>query len=225
MSLSTPWTTQYVGDCEFELRRQGKWKADVLGCDRFTEEWYGRADKLSDFLDALVLGGRHSTFPAAWLSDWDNSDGESGFATVNLEYTGFRRGSVRAPLYKPSKSIQTISSQATLPDLGKASIEATILAPAGEYTWFQLTDPSATVNPAHYGVALSLSSIGIANALVRFAVTNDQGIVKSISLADMTAALNSFTVITQLQDFSADVVIPGALWHCRSVTVSTLQPS
>ena len=224
----TPWNVTYVGDCEFELKRQGKWKADVLGCDCISEEWYGRADKLQDFLDSLTFGAPHPTFASTWLADWDNGDGDAGFSSVNLEYTGFRSGKVRPPIYKPSKSIQTISSQATLSDGSKASVEATILAPTGEYTFFMTSLPGAnpptnTDTIKYAGVVNGITNVG--SSIVRFKVTKDGGAEKSMSLADFTEALNSLTVSTQLQEWSSEVVVPNALWKCRTVTISTLTPA
>ena len=219
----TPWNVKYVGDCSFALKRPGKWKTDILGCDRRTDEWYGRADQLEAFLETMPVGTQHPDFPRCWIANTDSADGDAGFASVSIDYAGFRLDTARPAIYKHSKSIQTVSSKATLPNAGAATIEVTFLAPTGELTWFQFSAPGEFPPTGFSRVDYPLSTPS--SALVRYSIKPDSGAAISISLADFIAAMNALLVTTQLQEFASEPIIPGQLWHCRTVTVSTLTPA
>lgn len=232
--MITPWNVTYVGSCGYQLRRVGRWKSDVLDLDTFTEEWYGRGDQIDDFENTLQVGSVHPQYPMMWLADWDDGDGEPGWKTVTKLYKGFRSGKVRAPIYNPSMSLQNISSSVNL-SIGKSTVTAEFYASQGMYEFFmttppgQLPPPNVPANPAAVPPLAAVNYSGVVNPvqpltnLAFFYITGPNGITASVSLADVTAAMNTLIPVIQLQAWEPKVVIPGALWHCRTVSVYTLK--
>lgn len=217
-------TGTYIGNCAFETIAPGQLRKDPLGVDRYTEKWRGAVDLLPAFLETITEGSPHPTWAKMFLGAPETDD-DPIFPTVTLEWIGFTSGTPRGPFYKFSRSVQTVQSSATLPNIGQASIEVQFFAPTGNWEWWAFAregdNPAPDPNtPAYTGVTFTGSPL---DHIVSWVIRDAQGKVRpTVSTADLTSALNTLGDTQLVQEYTAEIVIPGRLWHCTSTTIKTV---
>ena len=209
----------FVANCDFESIDPNSFRGDTLGVDRYTEKWKGSVDKLAAFLATLTEGAAHPTFSKMFLAAPEHDD-DPIFPTVTLEWIGFRSGAGRGPFYKANRTVQTAQTSATV-DGVQYSASVQFYAPTGAWEWWEFTEP----NPATAAHASVQGTVNPLESIFAWDIKAGNGSTASaqVPLAALSAVLGALSVIESVQDYQAEPVIPGKLWHCTSTTIRTLQ--
>lgn len=207
---------RFIGNCEWEPVEDIKWTVGSYGEDRAKVQFCGRRDKKEEFENSIVRFQPLEGFPAMRLNGWSNSGGTINVPGVELEYIGFRSGSIPPVKAVNSFSYQTAQGSGTDTSTGE-TVGGSIYyrASATTYTWFETSVPGES--PRYSNTQLSQNPFdNIRGYHITKQTASGEKTVNTISFGELYAVFNSLIAQDIVQEYSREPLIEGALYACSS---------
>lgn len=227
-------TIHYIGTVSFRQNKSPQWSKTYSGeMDTCSLVFQGAQYLMKAFLDALTKyqtmtyvdeAGVSVNDTGMFLAKWTTDDAAI-FPSVNLQFEGFRGGTLPDPIPTDDITIQSASTTKLITDATSPNYNKTITLAVEyrcartSYTWAQKTDPGATCPYTtvrqHITPTLGSDNITWFHFSGMFDAAGDPS--NTISTGDATAAFNTFSLITLTTSFESRETVPGKVWSCQSV--------
>lgn len=208
--------TTFIGNYQFMQMSEVVWTSDANGLDQARIPYRGAMFLKSAFEDRLNRFAPMATFPKMYLVQ-HSDDGNPLFPTVDLHFIGFRRGVPPPVKIVNGRTLQTVSTSATInievdgvETPTAVSMEASYFGSRTSYRWIETQKPPA--NPRYSTVLEAVSPAPFA-----WRVSGPGSSAGTVSYAAFTAAFNSLRSQVTVSDYVRDEVVPGKIWACESV--------
>ncbi len=212
-----------------------QWTVDGWGYDKAKVTWRGPRPGLKAFLDSLVKFSNMPAsntrygltnagpYPMMYLDDWASTNTTASFPSVELNYIGFRSGTIPPVKTVDSNTAQQVNGQGqyTDPATGStAQISGTLQYTASRttYTWFMTSLPPIA-SPFNY----VQNAQNPFDTIIGYRMTNttsgsqDAGLpVNNIPYAAFVSVLNSVAAQDVVSNYERETLVPNALYACRA---------
>jgi hypothetical protein len=201
---------QFIGDCDWKAIDAPKWTLDGWGVDHAIVPYCGRKDKKDSFLSAIERFAALAGYEKVRLATANQSGGTINIPIVDLNFVGFRNGTI--PPAKPANGTSaqsialngvTIASQVPGITSGTISYKASRTT----WTWFETSVPDAL--PRFNTVDQKTDPFLTITSFPTNSLTFD----KSLALTQLRLLFLAKEVVAE---YVREPLIPNALYACSS---------
>lgn len=212
-------SVQFVGDCEWKAIDAPRWSLGSWGTDRATVPYCGRRDKKEAFIDTVQRFATLAGYTQMRLEAASQSGGTISIPVIELQFVGFRSGSIPPAKGSDDTSVQSGQGAGSYSHGGETfnvTGSFTYKASRTTWTWYETTTPAAT--PRFTTVNFPQDPLAPEN-IISYSITDDaNGRLRNVPYAAFVAVFNSLVRREIWSGYTREPIILGALWAC-SVTV------